>query len=289
VSAPSPAPNVMLADLAAPLLGLASAAAWGGGDFCGGLAAKRSPLLGVLALAYATGVVLVGAAALLAGEPAPGLPALGFAAGAGLAGTIGLAALYRGLAVGRMALVAPVSAVLSAALPVAWGALHEGVPPAAKLAGFALALVGIWLVARAALAAVDRAGLVLGAVAGAGFGAFLVLMHQGTTGGTFWPLAASRATSLLLVLAAALPRAGAWAPTRTAWPLVLATGALDAGGNALFVLSGQAGRLDVAAVLGSMYPVGTVLLAAGLLGERVSRSQGAGIAAVLAAIALIAG
>jgi drug/metabolite transporter (DMT)-like permease len=280
----------MPADLSAPLLGLASAASWGAGDFCGGLAAKRSPLLGVLAVAYAAGVALVAAAALLGGEAAPGGAALGWAVAAGVAGTAGLAALYRGLAVGRMALVAPVSAVLSAALPVAWAALHDGPPPPAKLAGVALALLGIWLVARTGLAALDRQGLVLGAVAGAGFGAFLVLMHvAGAGGGTYWPLAAARGTSLALVLAVALARGGAWTPPAAALPVVLLTGALDAAGNALFVLASQAGPLDTAAVLSSLYPVSTVLLAAALLGERVSRSQGAGIAAVLGAIALISG
>jgi drug/metabolite transporter (DMT)-like permease len=136
-----------------------------------------------------------------------------------------------------------------------------------------------------------RAGLRLALVAGAGFGGFLVFMHLGAEGGTFWPLAVARGTAFLLVLGVALTRgAGArWIPARAALPLVLLSGALDAGGNALFVLASQAGRLDVAAVTSSMYPASTVLLAAALLRERISRSQGAGIAAVLGAIALIAG
>lgn len=291
----------MSTDLAAALLGLASAASWGAGDFSGGLAAKRSPLLGVLALGQATGTALIALAAIVAHEAAPPPASLGWAMAAGASGAVGLAALYRGLAIGRMAVVAPVSAVLCAALPVAWGALTDGVPPAAKLLGFALALGGIFLVARAADGpgqrgaaggpGVARQGLVLALVAGAGFGGFLVFMHLGAEGGTFWPLAAARGTAFLLVLATALSRAGAtaWVPARAALPLVLLSGALDAGGNALFVLAARSGRLDVAAVTSSMYPASTVLLAAALLGERVSRSQGAGIAAVLSAIALIAG
>jgi drug/metabolite transporter (DMT)-like permease len=114
-------------------------------------------------------------------------------------------------------------------------------------------------------------------------------MDRGAEGGTFWPLAAARATSFVLALSAALARRRPWAPPRAVWPTVLLSGALDAGGNACFVLAAQAGRLDVAAVLSSMYPASTVALAALLLGERVSRRQGAGIAAVLGAIALIAG
>jgi len=289
----------MSSDLAAALLGLASAASWGAGDFSGGLAARRSPLLGVLALGQATGTVLIAALALVAREAAPPLASLGWALAAGASGAVGLAALYRGLALGRMAVVAPVSAVLCAALPVAWGALTDGVPSAPRLLGFALALGGIFLVARSGDAGgggadapgVARQGLLLALVAGAGFGGFLIFMHLGAEGGTFWPLAAARATAFLLVLATALGRAGAteWVPARAALPLVILSGALDAGGNALFVLASQAGRLDVAAVTSSMYPASTVLLAAAVLGERVSRAQGAGIAAVLGAIALIAG
>jgi drug/metabolite transporter (DMT)-like permease len=279
----------MPSSAAAVLLGLASAACWGGGDFAGGLASKRSPVLGVVVVGQCAGVALVVAAALLLGERRPAPAAVAWAVAAGAAGGAGLAALYRGLAVGRMAVVAPVSAVLSAGIPVVWGALDEGMPPAPKLAGFVLALAGIWLVARAGPPGRGREGLALALLAGCGFGAFLVFVHRGAQGGTLWPLAAARATTLSLGLAAALARRRPWAPPRSAAPLVLVSGALDAVGNASFVLATQAGRLDVAAVLSSMYPATTVLLAAGLLRERVSRPQGAGIVAVLGAIALIAG
>jgi drug/metabolite transporter (DMT)-like permease len=279
----------MPADLAAVLLGLASAASWGAGDFSGGLASRRAPLLGVLALGQAAGATLIVATALLLAEPLPPPGALTFGVAAGACGMVGLAALYRGLAVGRMSVVAPVSAVLAAALPVVWGALSEGLPPASKLAGFALGLAGIWLVARAGTPGGGRGGLRLALVAGCGFGAFLVLMDRGAEGGTFWPLAAARGTSLTLALLWAVARGRPAAPPRSAVPLVLLSGTLDAGGNAFFVLASQAGRLDVAAVLSSMYPASTVLLAAVLLRERLTRAQGAGIAAVLAAIVLIAG
>ena len=114
-------------------------------------------------------------------------------------------------------------------------------------------------------------------------------MAKGAQGGTYWPLAAARATTLVLALGAALLRRRPWLPSRGALPAVLLSGALDAGGNACFVLASQAGRLDVAAVLSSMYPASTVALAALVLRERLSRRQGAGLAAVLGAIALIAG
>jgi drug/metabolite transporter (DMT)-like permease len=172
-----------------------------------------------------------------------------------------------------MAVVAPVSAVLSAALPVAWSAVTAGMPSAPKLAGFALGIAGIWLVARAGASEGGRAGLALALVAGCGFGGFLILMHRGAEGGTFWPLAAARATSLVLALVAALVRRRPFAPAWPAAPLVALSGALDAGGNAFFVLASQAGRLDVAAVLSSMYPASTVLLAAAVLRERVTRRR----------------
>jgi len=279
----------MFPGLAATALGLLSAISWGGGDFCGGLASKRSPVLGVILVGYLTGVPLFALAALLRGEAAPGGAVLAWSMAAGLSGTIGLAALYRGLAIGRMALVAPVSAVLAAAIPVVFGALTEGPPPALKVAGIALALAGIWLVARSGASGADRAGLLLALAAGAGFGAFFVLIHLGGREGTFWPLVAARTTAAALVLAAALLGGRPWRPVRRDLPLIALSGVLDAGGNAFFLLASQAGRLDAAAVLSSMYPAGTILLAALLLRERVSRPQGLGIAALLAATVLIAG
>jgi len=277
-------------DLAAVAFGLASACSWGAGDFSGGLASRRSPLLAVLAVGQAAGTASIVAVALLTGEPFVASAALGWAAAAGASGALGLAALYRGLAVGRMGIVAPVSAVLSAAIPVLAGALVEGLPPAAKLAGFALALGGIWLVAASdAPGGEGRRGLGLAVLAGLGFGGFLVLMHRAGAGGTFWPLAVARATSLTLVTAALAARPGPRGVSRAALPLVVLSGLLDAGGNGFFVLASQAGRLDVAAVLSSLYPASTVVLAALVLKERLSRPQLAGVAAVLAAIALIAG
>jgi len=269
--------------------GLASALSWGAGDFSGGFASRRSPVLGVLAFGQAIGVSLIVAFAVLGREPMPAPAALAWSVGAGAAGAVGLAALYRGLAVGRMGVVAPVSAILSAALPVLWGVFAEGLPGPVRLAGFGLALAGIWLVAGAGQPGEGRAGLGLALVAGCGFGGFLVLMDRGAQGGTFWPLAAARGTSLVLALAAAIASRRPWAPALPALPVVFLSGALDAGGNAFFVLASQTGRLDVAAILSSMYPASTVLLAALLLRERVSRPQGVGIAAVLSAIVLIAG
>ena len=273
--------------LAAVLFGLLSAASWGGGDFCGGLATRRAPVLRVLPVSALGGMLPLLALALFTGERVGGAAGMGWGAAAGLFGTLGLAALYSGLAAGRAAVVAPTSAVVAAALPALWGAFSEGAPGPLRLAGFGLALVGVWLVAQSGEAGGRAGGLGLALLAGCGFGAFFILIHRAGEGGTYWPLLAARSVTLVASLGAALalrPQGSA----RPALPLALLSGALDAGGNAFFVLAGQAGRLDVAAVLSSLYPATTVLLASLLQGERIAPLQAAGIATVLGAIALIA-
>jgi drug/metabolite transporter (DMT)-like permease len=279
---------VIGADLAAVVFGLVSALSWGAGDFSGGLATKRAPVFGVLLIGQAAGLLLLIGLALLWGERLPPVADLLWGVAAGLAGVIGLVALYRGLAIGRMGIVAPVSAVLTASLPALFGVLTEGMPGANKLVGFALALLGIWLVAGTGGSVGAHDGLGLALLAGCGFGVFFILVHRAGASGVFWPLVAARAGSLGVVLPVALGRRQFLRPDPRLLITVLLSGVLDVAGNAFFVLAGQAGRLDVAAILSSMYPASTVLLAGLLLGERVTRVQGLGIAAVLAAIALIA-
>jgi drug/metabolite transporter (DMT)-like permease len=278
----------MASGLAAVLFGLLSAASWGGGDFCGGLAARRAPVLRVLPVSALGGMLPLLVLALLTGERsvAHAGPLL-WGAAAGLFGTIGLGALYRGLAAGRAAVVAPTSAVVAAALPALWGAASEGLPGPLRLAGFALALAGVWLIAQTGEPTRGASGLGLALLAGCGFGGFFILIDRAGEGGTYWPLLAARCVTLAASLGGAL----LLRPTgsvRPALPLALLGGVLDAGGNAFFVLAGQAGRLDVAAVLSSLYPATTVLLARLVLGERIAPRQALGIAAVLGAIGLIA-
>jgi drug/metabolite transporter (DMT)-like permease len=275
-------------DLAAVVFGLASALSWGAGDFSGGLATKRAPVFNVLAIGHGFGLLLLIGLALLWGESLPANADLGWGLAAGMAGGIGLTSLYQALAVGRMGLVAPVSGVITAAFPALFGMMTEGSPGALTLAGFGLALLGVWLVAGAGGAEGGRAGLGLALLAGCGFGVFYILMDRAGASAVFWPLAAARCGSLALVLPIALARRQLARPERRLLVTVLLAGALDVAGNAFFVLAAQAGRLDVAAVLSSLYPASTVLLAALLLGERVTRPQMAGIGAALAAIALIA-
>jgi drug/metabolite transporter (DMT)-like permease len=276
-------------DFTAVIFGLASALCWGAGDFSGGLAAKRAPVFGVLAIGQAGGLLLLIVLALVWGEPFPSATDLGWGLAAGLAGAVGLASLYRALAVGQMGVVAPLSAVLTAALPALFGALTEGLPDALKLGGFGLALLAIWLVAGTDRSAGSRNSLGLALLAGCGFGIFFILVHRAGANAVFWPLCAARIGSLALVLPITLGRRQLRLPDRWLLGLVLLSGALDVAGNTFFVLAGQAGRLDVAAIISSLYPASTVLLAALLLRERVLRVQLVGIVAALAAITLIAG
>ena len=276
------------ANLATVVFGLASALSWGAGDFSGGLATKRAPVFGVLAIGHVVGLLLLIVLALVWGEPLPSAADLGWGLTAGLASVVGLASLYRALAVGQMGMVAPLSAVLTAAVPALFGVLTEGMPGPLKLVGFGLALVGIWLVAGTGASVGAREGLGLALLAGCGFGVFFILVHRAGANAIFWPLVAARTCSLGLVLPIALGRRQFLRPDPRLLVLIVLSGVLDVGGNAFFVLAGQAGTLAVAAILSSLYPASTVLLAALLLGERVMRTQVVGIVAALAAIALIA-
>ena len=274
-------------EVAAAGFGLASAASWGAGDFCGGVATRRAGSFAVVIGAHLIGAIGFMAIAAATGEALPPAANLAWCALAGAAGAIGLLALYRALAIGRMGLAAPVSGVLSAAVPVLGGLFVDAPPRALQFAGFALALAGVWLIARTDDARVDVSALGLPVAAGIGFGLFIVIIGRASGGAVFWPLFASRIASLALLSSMAF---ASGQPIRAAardWPIIGLAGAFDAGGNALLVIASHAGRLDVAAVLSSLYPAGTVLLAWSLLRERITRGQVVGLAATLAAIVLI--
>jgi drug/metabolite transporter (DMT)-like permease len=234
------------------------------------------------------GLALLVGMAVARREPLSAPDDLIWAAAAGLAGATGLTAQYRALAVGRMGIVAPVAAVLGATVPVIFGAVAEGLPNAFKLAGFGLAILGVWLISRARTGSGRADGLGLAVIAGLGFGLFFILIDQVSEDAVFWPLIAARVASLVAMLTVALCSRRMGLPTRNALPVVLLAGTLDVGGNTFFLLASQSGRLDVASVLSSLYPAVTVILARAILKEHVTRVQGVGIAAALVAIPLIA-
>lgn len=270
------------------LFGLAASLFWGSGDFSGGLASRRANASSVVTTAYAIGFVLLVGLALLWRESFPAPIDMFWGGLAGLAGAIGLIAFYSALSIGRMGIAAPVSAILTAALPVLFSVFTEGLPGSLQLVGFVLALLAIGLISRPERTKGRPEGLGLALLAGCGFGCFFILISRVSHGSTFWPLAMARLTSVVfLVIVVLLIRRQGVLPKRTVAPLVILAGVLDALGNAFFVLATHAGRLDIAAVLSSLYPAATVLLAAIVLRERVNRIQALGILFALVAIPLI--
>jgi drug/metabolite transporter (DMT)-like permease len=285
-------PNFMLMFLPASFLGvffaLTSAGVWGGADFSGGFATRRSNQFQVLALAALSGILVLAVCAVVWRESFPGRQSLVLAGLGGLAGALGLAALYRALSMGYVASVAPTAAVIGAALPVLFGIVVDGFPSVGRLAGFALAFLGIWLVSRPSdsQAGVSRQGLLLACLAGIGFGGFFILLGEVEPGKVFTPLILARCVEFIIaVLLIRLNRLSF--PSLRTNPYGLLAGALDAGGNVFYLLARQYIRLDAAAVLSSMYPITTILLAGLVLKEKVSRSQGMGVLVCLLSIVLI--
>ncbi len=274
--------------LGAVTFGLLASLSWGASDFGGGLSTRRVHVFGVIAVSYVIGLALLVALALARSETIPGGDDLAWGGAAGLAGVTGLTAQYRALAVGRMGIVAPVAAVLGTTVPVLFAAATEGLPGAGQVAGFALAIAGVWIIARPERAGGRPDGLGLAVLAGLGFGAFFILIDRVSDGAVFWPLVAARGTSFVVMALIVMTSRVAWRPDRGALRLIAVAGVLDVAGNTFFLLAAQAGRLDVSTVMSSLYPMVTVILARLVLHEHVTRLQTAGILAAVAAIPLIA-
>lgn len=270
--------------------GLLSALTWGAADFGGGRATRRGPVFGVVLVSQVVGMILAGGVAILRAEPIPGMTDVGWAALGGLVGVMGIVSLYQGLASGRITVVAPIAGVLAATIPVAVGWLSQGVPSYPRMAGIALALVAVVLVSTSPDPVAGRpAGVRYGILAGIGFGLFNVCASRFSPGVVFGPLVVVRAFEAAALVAVIVLTRRAWRLERPVMPLAMAVGVGDMAGNGFFVLAAQAGRLDIASVLSSLYPVTTLILAAVLLRERVTRGHAAGIGVAAVAIALIAG
>jgi drug/metabolite transporter (DMT)-like permease len=261
-------------------------------DFGGGLQARRVPLAAVLVisqLAGLTGVVVIVA---LRGEPAPGLSDLLPAAGGGVAGLVALGAFYRGLAIGTMSVVAPISAT-GAMVPVVVGVAGGDRPGGVQVAGIAAAVLGVVLASReldehGGRPEWSRTSVALALVAALGFGTFFVGMDASADFDVFWALLAARVASLsLLALAVVVVRPPLRLP-RGNVAAVMGIGLLDLLANGLYAAATTEGLLSLVSVLSSLYPVVTVLLARAILGERVRPVQEAGIVTALVGVALIA-
>ena len=279
----------------AVVLGLLTAVAYGAADFFGGLSSRRSSVAAVVVCSQATSIVLLGLLVAVApGEP-PLLRDVTYGAIAGVIGCAGLVLLYRGLAVGRMSVVAPITAVGAAVLPVAWGLSQGERPSAAALAGVGLALVAVVFVSRSpeGEAVVERAAggrieLVLALGAGCAFGVVFILLGSTSDDAGFWPLVGARPVSVVVLAVGALVMRQELRPRREDGPMVAITGVLDISANALYLVAIRSGLLSLVAVLGSLYPAMTVVLARVVLHERLTRGQLLGLALAAAGVALIA-
>lgn len=269
------------------MYGIISAITWGAGDFSGGMAVKRSNPYGVVIFAHVISLILVITLALLLGDPIPPTQDFLWGAAAGLGGGMGLALLYTALASGQMSVAAPVSALVAAALPVLIGIYSEGWLSLTTMIGFALALIAVWFISGGAGLKLQFNVLALPLIAGISFGAFFVFLEKGSDISMLYPLAATRIASITSLLIFSAATRQPILPARESWLPIFLSSVLDTAGNGLYVLSAQTGRMDVAAVLGSLYPGSTVLLAWFILKEKISRVQMAGIAVALVAIVLI--
>ena len=269
-------------------LALGASLCWGTGDFLGGLGARRLSTLTVLATSAFAGLLAVAAFVAIRGDAPPPGESIALAASAGLAGALGLGALYRGMAVGAMAVVAPISAS-AAAIPVVVGLAVGERPSALQLAGMAVVLAGVALASREPGVSERRiaAGVPLALLAACGFGLYFVLIDPASDDGAAWAVLIARSAATLAAATAALIRR-AGLPGPADLPLLVTVGVFDAGANAMLAVALTKGLVGLVAVLSSLYPVVTVLLARAVLGERVASAQQLGVVLALGGVAAIA-
>jgi len=275
----------------AVVLALSSAVVYGAADFLGGLASRRASVFGVVAVSQVVGLIAL--LALLPWLGGPVGPAdLAWGAASGVAGATGLVIFFRALSRGVMSVIAPVTAVTAAAVPVLVGLLGGDTIGPWAAAGIALALVAVVLVSAegglSALRTARPASVTPALMAGAAFGLFFVLLDRTSQGSGLTPLVTARMASVALVVVIALVGKQSLKVGRPALPLVMLSGVGDMTANALFLLATQQdGQLAITGVLASLYPVSTVVLAQVVLRERLGGAQVAGLGAAVAAVVLI--
>lgn len=276
-------------ELSTVVSGLGAAVSWGAGDFSGGVATKRTGVLAVVIVSQIVGAILLAFSALLIGETIPSTQDMAWGALGGISGGIGLLTLYHALSVSKMGVVAPVTAVSSALVPVAFGLIIEGLPAGTQMLGFMFVFIGIWFISREGdTSKIKMDSLKLPLLAGLGFGLFMIFIDRIQGDAILWPLVGARMAALTMCFLAALYLKKTELPAITHLPLMIIAGIFDTGGNLFYALAAQAGRLDIAAVLTSLYPAVTVLLAWILLKERLTGRQWFGVFSVMIAVLLIA-
>jgi drug/metabolite transporter (DMT)-like permease len=265
---------------------LAAVFVWGTSDFLGGYAARRSNVFIFTTVVHFSGLLWMSAIAVASHSPFPSPTGLAWTIAAGLSGGAGLAIFYRALSTGRMGLTAPVAAVLSAAIPTAFGIFTEGAPRALQVAGFVLAVAGIWLISRPEDGSRPQ-GIGAAVFAGVCFAGYYLFTKQAGSNSAVWLATLSRAASFVLTAAIVLLGRN-YQITRQGIGIGIAAGILDTSGSVMFIRAAQSGRLDAAVVISSLYPAVTVLLARLFLKEHFTRWKLVGMFAALLAVPLIA-
>ena len=272
-------------------LGLGAAVAWGCADFLGGLKARRLDLLTVMFVSQGAGLIAIVAVVAARGDGPPGGDFALFAALSAVAGVVGLASFYRGLAVGAMSVVAPISA-MAAAIPFTVGIATGDRPSGLQVAGAGLALAGVAFASREEVEEAGRdarmaRGVGLALLSAVGFGSFFLAIDVASDADVFWSILVNRMTAVAILAVAVVavrPRLGVGSADLRGLVLI---GALDITANSLFATASTEGLVSVVSVLASLYPVVVIVLARGLLRERVQRLQLAGAFGALAGVALI--
>lgn len=276
-------------ELLAVFYGLGSAFTWGAGDFSGGFASKRGNVLSVIVISQLVGLGFLLLLSLIIPENTPSFHSLAWGAAGGVFGATGLVALYTALASGRMSIVAPLSAVMTALVPIGFSFFLEGLPRSIQLVGMVIALASVWILsARKNGSALVKKELVLSLAAGVGFGLFFVCIDQASETAIIRPLIAARVASVSLFGCIVLKRGSISNVQKIQIPYIVLAGVLDASGNALFAMAASLGRLDISSVLASLYPASTVLLAGLFLKERLQFQQWIGVVTAVLALILIA-
>lgn len=274
------------------LLGATTAALFGSGDFFGGLASRRSPALAVTGVVYLVGALVFSALLLVVRPELVTRSDLLWGAASGVAGTIGIVSLYAALAIGRMSIVAPITAALSGAGPALFDLARGSHIGPVTMTGLVLALVAVIIVSTTT-GTVEEHGMPplavgLSVLAGASFACSLVSLSLTLPASGFAPLLIARGVGTVIMAVALLARRREITLDRPGARMAVGAGLLDATANITMISAIRIGPLAVASVVGGLYPVATMLLARMVLGERLKRHQALGVALALAAVVLTA-